>query len=67
MKQIKIKIYDNTLDFLQNTTKNELHKKLFRQTKKGHDIDEDTADRAKEFIDGGIDESDAVELAEEGL
>ena len=34
---------------------------------KEHDIDEDIAERAQEFIDEGIDESDAVDLAEEGL
>lgn len=32
-----------------------------------HDIDEDTAERAQELIDEGLDEDDAVELAEEGL
>ena len=38
-----------------------------KELMKGHDIDEDTAERAQEFIDEGIDESDAVDLAEEGL
>lgn len=32
-----------------------------------HDIDEDTAERAQELVDEGLDENDAVELAEEGL
>ena len=32
-----------------------------------HDIDEDTAERAQELVDEGLDEDDAVELAEEGL
>jgi hypothetical protein len=32
-----------------------------------HDLDEDTAVRAQELIDEGLDEDDAVELAEEGL
>jgi hypothetical protein len=32
-----------------------------------HDLDEDTAERARELIDEGLDEDDAVELAEEGL
>jgi hypothetical protein len=32
-----------------------------------NDIDEDTAERAKELVDEGLDESDAVELAEGGL
>ena len=31
------------------------------------DLDEDTAERAQELIDEGLDEDDAVELAEEGL
>jgi len=34
---------------------------------KEHDIDEDTAERVQEFIDEGIDEDEAVELAEEGI
>lgn len=34
---------------------------------KEYNIDESTAERAQEFIDEGIDESDAVDLAEEGL
>lgn len=32
-----------------------------------HDLDEDTAERAQELVDEGLDENDAVELAEEGL
>lgn len=32
-----------------------------------HDLDEDTAERAKELVDEGLDEDDAVELAEGGL
>ena len=31
------------------------------------DIDEDTAERAQEFVDEGLDEDDAVEVAEAGL
>jgi hypothetical protein len=30
-----------------------------------HDIDEDTAEKAQELIDEGLDEEDAVELADE--
>ena len=30
-----------------------------------HDIDEETAEKAQEFIDEGIDEDEAIELAEE--
>ncbi|MEK7126402.1 MAG: hypothetical protein AAB835_02860 [Patescibacteria group bacterium] len=30
-----------------------------------HDIDEDTAEKAQELIDEGIDEDEAIELAEE--
>lgn len=30
-----------------------------------HDIDEDTAEKAQELIDEGIDEEDAIELADE--
>ncbi len=32
-----------------------------------HDVDKDTAERAVELIDEGLDEDDAVEVAEEGL
>lgn len=32
-----------------------------------HDLDEDTAERAQELVDEGLDEDDAVELAEGGL
>lgn len=30
-----------------------------------HDIDEDTAEKAQELIDEGLDEDEAVELADE--
>lgn len=30
-----------------------------------HDIDEDIAEKAQELIDGGIDEDEAIELAED--
>ncbi|MFM2357359.1 MAG: hypothetical protein RJA61_96 [Candidatus Parcubacteria bacterium] len=29
-----------------------------------HDIDEDTAEQAQEFIDEGLDEDEAIEIAE---
>ena len=32
-----------------------------------HGIDKDTAEKAQELIDEGLDEDEAVELAEEGL
>ena len=32
---------------------------------KDHDIDEDTAEKAQELIDEGIDEDEAIELADE--
>lgn len=32
-----------------------------------HDIDQDTAERAQELVDEGLDEDGAVEIAEEGL
>ncbi len=34
---------------------------------KEHDIDEDTAERAQELIGEGLDEDDAIEIAEEAL
>lgn len=36
-----------------------------RRLMKEHDIDEDVAEKAQELIDEGLDEDDAVELAEE--
>jgi hypothetical protein len=30
-----------------------------------HEIDEDTAEKAQELIDDGLDEDDAIELADE--
>lgn len=39
-------------------------KKTFMQD---YDLDEDTAERASELMDEGLDEDDAAELAEEGL
>ena len=36
-----------------------------KQLMEDHDIDEETAEKAQEFIDEGIDEDEAVELAEE--
>lgn len=34
---------------------------------KDHDVDQDTAEQAQELIDEGLDEDDAIEIAEEGL
>ena len=36
-----------------------------KQLMTDHDIDEDTAEKAQELIDEGLDEDDAVELADE--
>lgn len=36
-----------------------------RRLMKDHDIDEDTAEKAQELIDDGLDEDEAVELADE--
>lgn len=36
-----------------------------KQLMEDHDIDEDTAEKAKELIDEGVDEDDAIELADE--
>ena len=36
-----------------------------KQLMEDHDIDEDVAEKAQELIDEGIDEDEAVELAEE--
>ena len=36
-----------------------------RQLMQEHDIDADTAEKAQELIDEGIDEEDAIELADE--
>lgn len=36
-----------------------------KQLMQDHDIDEDTAEKAQELIDEGLDEEDAIEVAEE--
>lgn len=36
-----------------------------RRLMEEHDIDEDTAEKAQELIDEGLDEDEAVEVAEE--
>ena len=36
-----------------------------KQLMEDHDIDEDTAEKAQELIDEGLDEDEAVELADE--
>lgn len=38
-----------------------------KELMENHDLDKDTAERAQELIDEGLDEDEAVELAEEGL
>ena len=38
-----------------------------KQLMKDHSLDQDTAERAQELIDEGLDEDEAVEVAEEGL
>ncbi|MEK7643273.1 MAG: hypothetical protein AAB372_02390 [Patescibacteria group bacterium] len=38
-----------------------------KEIMKSHDLDKDTAERAQELIDEGLDEDDAIEVAEEGL
>lgn len=37
------------------------------QLMKHHGLDQDTAERAQELIDEGLDEDEAIEIAEEGL
>jgi len=38
-----------------------------KELMESHDLDQDTAERAQELIDEGLDEDDAVEIAEDGL
>lgn len=38
-----------------------------KELMESHDVDQDTAERAQELIDEGLDEDDAIEVAEEGL
>lgn len=38
-----------------------------KEIMESHGIDQDTAERAQELIDEGLDEDDAIEVAEEGL
>ena len=50
-----------------NNEENEEEDDETRQLMEDHDIDEDTAERAQEWINEGLDEDDAVELAKEGI
>lgn len=38
-----------------------------KELMKEHDVGEDIAERAQEFIDEGLNEDEAIELAEEGI
>lgn len=39
--------------------------KEIKQLMKDHDVDEDIAEKAQELIDEGLDEDEAIELAED--
>lgn len=44
---------------------NEVEDEDIRRLMEEHSIDEDTAEKAQELIDDGLDEDEAVEVAEE--
>ena len=48
-------------EIIENGPEDEEVKRLM----KDHDIDEDTAEKAQELIDDGLDEEDAIELYDE--
>ena len=48
-------------EIIENGPEDEEVKRLM----KDHDIDEDTAEKAQELIDDGLDEEDAIELSDE--
>ena len=47
------------------TTPGDVENEDIRRLMKDHLIDEDTAEKAQELIDEGLDEDEAIELAEE--
>jgi len=54
----------------EDETKNEEGEEVEAEVKEimdSHGVDQDTAERAVELVDEGLDEDDAVEVAEEGL
>ena len=50
---------------MEEPTENGPGDEEIKQLMEDHDIDEETAEKAQEFIDEGIDEDEAIELAEE--
>lgn len=57
-----IKINDD--EFLDPKTGEVVEEKV-KDLMENYDVDKDTAEKAQELIDEGLDESDAVEVAEE--
>lgn len=51
----------------QNFNSAEAPEEEIKELMDNHDIDQDTAERVQELVDEGLDEDDAVEIAEEGL
>jgi len=48
-------------ELIENASEDEEIQRLMQE----HEIDEDTAEKAQELIDEGLDEDDAIELAED--
>lgn len=61
------KIHKNMNDDEKNLNEDDAPEEEVKELMDNHDIDQDTAERAQELVDEGLDEDGAVEIAEEGL
>lgn len=61
------KIYITMNDDEKNLNEDDAPEEEVKELMDSHGIDQDTAERAQELVDEGLDEDDAVEVAEEGL
>lgn len=52
---------NDEIDIVKNGSEDEETRRLMQE----YDIDADTAEKAQELIDEGLDEDDAIELADE--
>ena len=58
----RVGAYNKAMD---DDTEDEPENEEIAQLMEEHDIDEDTAEKVQELIDEGLDEDDAVELADD--
>lgn len=61
------KIYKAMNDDEKDLNQDDAPEEDVKELMDSHGIDQDTAERAQELVDEGLDEDDAIEIAEEGL